>query len=104
MDKIYCNECGKDVKPVKGKCPNCGLKFNSDLLEEVKTYSSEKNIVSLFLKILSFIIFVVGFVLAVFYLRSFLTMLFIIFISLIIIAFAEIIQICHDIRYKIYKK
>lgn len=27
----YCNKCKKDVKPVRGKCPDCGMVFDVKL-------------------------------------------------------------------------
>ncbi len=104
MEKIYCNECGKDVKPEKGKCPNCGMKFDNDVLDNDITFAPFKNTVSMSLKILSFIVFIAGFFLSIFHFGSILAMLVIVLLCLLLIALAEIIQICHDIRYKIYKK
>ncbi len=36
MDTKYCNVCKKDVKPVRGKCPECGMKFNIKLKEDAE--------------------------------------------------------------------
>ena len=30
----YCNNCDVDVIPVNGKCPNCGLDFNPDIIKD----------------------------------------------------------------------
>ena len=103
MNKIYCNECKKEVDHIKGICPSCGLKFNNDLIENELENNKESNAISIILKVTSAVMFIIGIFLAIFQIGNFTIMFFIILICSIIVALAELIQILHDIKNKICK-
>lgn len=125
MSKLYCNECEKEVIPVDGKCPKCGLEFNPDVSdlrpfnepkyesssEEVSIEYGSKNTISSVLKVIAWIILIVGFIVGIVLGRdqfddfsfglalSYWITYGIAFLG--IYSVAEIIQILHDIREKV---
>ena len=128
MNKLYCNECEKEVIPVKGKCPICGLDFNPDVsnlrpfnepryyqssnVEKTIEYGSKNSVASVF-KIISYILIGLGFIIGFIQTNEAGEEALIIFITDLLIyggialgcyALAEIIQILHDIREKVWRK
>ncbi len=133
MNKVYCNVCDKDVVPVKGKCPNCDLVFNEDILNtssDKKLYLDNedliennnriieygtRNFVVFVLKGLTFISIILGFIVSFFlsYNKVNSELNVPVFISTLLgycaggfmfFVLSEIVQILHDIRLKLYTK
>ena len=118
--KVYCNQCKKEIEPKGNKCPNCGLFFEEDIINNVGSFGEDintvksKNVISQILKGIGWIIVIGGLFLGFGYGialgNNIGFMTFLIFavsyfvISMFFFSIAEIIQILHDIRNKIYKK
>lgn len=103
MKKIYCNQCDKDVELTNDKCPNCGMIFNSDIFVSENKYAPNKNVMAITLKFIVSIIFLVGVVCAIYYFENIENIFIIALLCLLVFASAEIIEIGHDIRYKLYQ-
>lgn len=113
--KVKCVNCGRVVKDLEKGCPYCdNLKdYNTENIDErLEKIMKEKNAISSILKVLAWITIVLGFILGFVSGRNeydeiefgALMSIWLTYggISLGIFALAEIIQILHDIRFKIW--
>lgn len=114
--KIKCVNCGREVKDLEKGCPYCNnlKEYNTENLDmRLEKIMQEKNTISSILKVIAWIIIVLGFILGFILGQneydeiefSSLITIWLTYggISLGIFALAEIIQILHDIRFKIWK-
>ena len=118
--KLYCNICEKEVIPKNGKCPNCGMKFDPTISDnlELKRKENDRNVIALILKISGIVILALAFICGIVFgenmheygmYRFNYTVMIISWlsggiVSLLFLAGAEIIQILYDIRKRIYRK
>lgn len=114
--KIKCVNCGREVKDLEKGCSYCNnlKEYNTENLDiRLEKIMQEKNTISSILKVIAWIIIVLGFILGFILGQneydeiefSSLMTIWLTYgaISLGIFALAEIIQILHDIRFKIWK-
>ena len=114
--KIKCVICGREVKELEKGCPYCNnLKeyYTENLNMRLEEIMQEKNTVSSILKVIAWIIIILGFILGFILGKneyddiefSSLITIWLTYggVSLGVFALAEIIQILHDIRFKIWK-
>lgn len=114
--KIKCVNCGREVKDLEKGCPYCNnLKeyYTENLNMRLEEIMQEKNTISSILKVIAWIIIVLGFILGFILGQneydeiefSSLMTIWLTYggVSLGIFALAEIIQILHDIRFKVWK-
>lgn len=114
--KIKCVNCGREVKDLEKGCSYCNnlKEYNTENLDiRLEKIMQEKNTISSILKVIAWIIIVLGFILGFILGQneydeiefSSLITIWLTYgaISLGIFALAEIIQILHDIRFKIWK-
>lgn len=114
--KIKCVNCGREVKDLEKGCSYCNYlkEYNTENLDiRLEKIMQEKNTISSILKVIAWIIIVLGFILGFILGQneydeiefSSLMTIWLTYgaISLGIFALAEIIQILHDIRFKIWK-
>ena len=114
--KIKCVICGREVTDVEKGCPYCNnLKeyYTENLNMRLEEIMQEKNTVSSILKVIAWIIIILGFILGFILGKneyddiefSSLITIWLTYggVSLGVFALAEIIQILHDIRFKIWK-
>lgn len=114
--KIKCVICGREVKDLEKGCPYCNnLKeyYTENLNMRLEEIMQEKNTVSSILKVIAWIIIILGFILGFILGKneyddiefSSLITIWLTYggVSLGVFALAEIIQILHDIRFKIWK-
>lgn len=114
--KIKCVNCGREVKGLEKGCSYCNnlKEYNTENLDmRLEKIMQEKNTISSILKVIAWIIIVLGFILGFILGQneydeiefSSLMTIWLTYgaISLGIFALAEIIQILHDIRFKIWK-
>lgn len=113
--KIKCINCGREVKDLEKGCPYCNnlKEYNAENYNvRLENIMKEKNTISSILKVIAWIIIVLGFILG-FILEqneydeiefSSLMTIWLTYggVSLGIFALAEIIQILHDIRFSIW--
>lgn len=111
--KIKCVNCGREVKDLEKGCPYCNnlKEYTENLDMRLEKIMQEKNTISSILKVIAWIIIVLGFILGFLLGQnkydeiefSSLITIWLTYggISLGIFALAEIIQILHDIRFKI---
>ena len=115
--KTKCVNCGREVKDLEKGCPYCNnlKEYNTENLDmRLEKIMQEKNTISSILKIIAWILIVLSFILGFILGRneyddiefSSLMTIWLTYggISLGIFALAEIIQILHDIRFKIWSK
>lgn len=112
--KIKCVNCGREVKDLEKGCPYCNnlKEYTENLDMRLEKIMQEKNTISSILKVIAWIIIVLGFILGFILGQnkydeiefSSLITIWLTYggISLGIFALAEIIQILHDIRFKIW--
>lgn len=113
--KIKCVNCGREVKDLEKGCPYCNnlKKYNTENYNvRLENIMKEKNTISSILKVIAWIIIVLGFILGFILGQneydeiefSSLMTIWLTYggVSLGIFALAEIIQILHDIRFKIW--
>lgn len=113
--KIKCVNCGREVKDLEKGCPYCNnlKEYNTENYNvRLENIMKEKNTISSILKVIAWIIIVLGFILGFILGQneydeiefSSLMTIWLTYggISLGIFALAEIIQILHDIRFKIW--
>ena len=113
--KIKCVNCGREVKDLEKGCPYCNnlKEYNTENLNmRLEKIMQEKNTISSILKVIAWIIIVLGFILGFILGQnkydeiefSSLITIWLTYggISLGIFALAEIIQILNDIRFKIW--
>ncbi len=114
--KIKCVNCGREVKDLEKGCSYCNnlKEYNTENFDiRLEKIMQEKNTISSILKVIAWIIIVLGFILGFILGQneydeiefSSLMTIWLTYgaISLGIFALAEIIQILHDIRFKIWK-
>lgn len=114
--KIKCVNCGREVKDLEKGCSYCNnlKEYNTENLDmRLEKIMQEKNTISSILKVIAWIIIVLGFILGFILGQneydeiefSSLMTIWLTYgaISLGIFALVEIIQILHDIRFKIWK-
>lgn len=115
--KTKCVNCGREVKDLEKGCPYCNnlKEYNTENLDmRLEKIMQEKNTISSILKIIAWVLIVLGFILGFILGKneyddiefSSLMTIWLTYsgISLGIFALAEIIQILHDIRFKIWSK
>lgn len=112
--KTKCVNCGREVKDLEKGCPYCNnlKEYTENLDMRLEKIMQEKNTISSILKVIAWIIIVLGFILGFILGQnkydeiefSSLITIWLTYggISLGIFALAEIIQILHDIRFKIW--
>lgn len=113
--KIKCVNCGREVKDLEKGCSYCNnlKEYNTENLDiRLEKIMQEKNTISSILKVIAWIIIVLGFILGFILGQneydeiefSSLMTIWLTYdgVSLGIFALAEIIQILHDIRFKIW--
>ena len=113
--KIKCVNCGREVKDLEKGCPYCNnlKEYNTENLDmRLEKIMQEKNTISSILKVIAWIIIVLGFILGFILGQneydeiefSSLMTIWLTYdgVSLGIFALAEIIQILHDIRFSIW--
>lgn len=110
MQKVYCNNCEKEITPVDNKCPKCGLEFEDNVIKEntISTeFLSNKNTISQIVKVLGVVIVIINFISLKDESVSFLSgLLILLWHGCMLLSFfvvAEFLQILHDIRRKIYE-
>lgn len=111
MESTKCVNCGRAVKDLEKGCDYCNSNKNNARLQNIRI---EGNFVAGSLKVIAWIILVIGFVLGFIQgkdefdtieIGSLLSIWMMYFGAYIgVYAFGEIIQILHDIRLKLYKK
>ena len=112
--KTKCVNCGREVKDLEKGCPYCNnlKEYNTENLDmRLEKIMQEKNTISSILKIIAWVLIVLGFILGFILGKneyddiefSSLMTIWLTYggISLGIFALAEIIQILHDIRFSI---
>jgi uncharacterized membrane protein len=117
--KVYCNKCDKYVNTKNNKCPNCGMIFDEEVVEQVKNIelrqNRKKNIISSIFNIIGTILLIGGLFVAIVFGAGignnelgFLTFLIYavcyFLVSMFMFAIAEVIQLLYDIRNKLYEK
>lgn len=115
--RIKCVNCGRDIKNEEKGCPYCNNSkeyYTENYNTRLENIIKEKNTISSILKIIAWIIIFIGFILGFIIGKNsydeieFITLITIWLIyggiSLGIFALAEIIQILHDIRFKMWYK
>lgn len=115
--KVKCSNCGREVKDLEKGCTYCNnsKEYNTENYNvKLESIMREKNLISSVLKVIGWITLIVGFILGFVLGKD--TYGNIEFISLLqvwlvycgvflsIYTLAEIIQILHDIRFKVWKK
>lgn len=113
--KIKCINCGREVKDLEKGCPYCNnlKEYNTENYNvRLENIMKEKNTISSILKVIAWIIIVLGFILGFLLGQneydeiefSSLMTIWLTYggVSLGIFALAEIIQILHDIRFSIW--
>ncbi|MGM9876917.1 MAG: hypothetical protein ACI310_06820 [Bacilli bacterium] len=114
--KIKCVNCGREVKDLEKGCSYCNnsKEYNTENYNvRLENIMKEKNTISSILKVIAWIIIVLGFILGFILGQneydeiefSSLMTIWLTYggVSLGIFALAEIIQILHDIRFKVWK-
>lgn len=114
--KTKCVNCGREVKDLEKGCPFCNnsKEYNTENYNvRLENIMKEKNTISSILKVIAWIIIALGFILGfilgqneydeIEFSSLMTTWLTYGGVSLGIFALAEIIQILHDIRFKVWK-
>lgn len=122
--KVYCNNCKKEVSLKNNKCPNCGLVFDDDIIEDANQILEESkakeygiartSIVASILQGIGITTIIIGFIVGAIIglnlggLDGFIAFFEIsggAFVSgMLFIGFATIIQLLFDIKFKLYVK
>lgn len=115
--KITCVNCGREVKDLEKGCPYCNslTEYNTENIDmRLEQIMQEKNTISSVLKVIAWVLIVLGFILGftlgkneyddIEFGSLITTWLTYGGLSLGIFALAEIIQILHDIRFKVWKE
>ena len=115
--RYRCRYCGKEITNLDKGCTDCKNNKDYDLInfdERIESMIKEKNTIATILKIISWIILIAGFISGILlgqseYVKAEIDLVLQLWLIcggtfLGVYSLSEIIQILHDIRFKVWKK